>query len=154
MILSQLESHEKSDVREATKFTRTQLKKMSELITDIDIVRKTAPFQMGDRIRFSGGYSHSELQPWLGGTDFIEGIFTDFFESTVGALPIAIVLDVDVDFTETTGLWHSGNIAIARVLYSGEPWEEGSVVMIHVLDQIPEDISSDSLKEKMYLAES
>jgi len=141
--LEKLALHENNAVREAVAFVRESLTKIAALETDLDAVRRTAPLRPGVRTRLSGGYSHTNLQPWLNGRKYLEGTFRDFCFVGDRTLPAAIInLDERVDITEDSGLHHDGQIALVRVLYAGEPWMGRSTVMIHVVDELPTDTAS------------
>ncbi|MEM7601452.1 MAG: hypothetical protein AAF357_08560 [Verrucomicrobiota bacterium] len=138
--LEELAAHENKAVREAAVSVRESLSKIAELETDLDAVRRAAPLRQGVRTRLSGGYSHTNLQPWLDGRECLEGTFRDFCFVGDKTLPAAIIdLDKPVDVTENSGLRHYGQIALVRVLYAGEPWIDRSTVMIHVVDELPTD---------------
>ena len=47
--------------------------------------------------------------------------------------------DEPIDLTEHCGRRHYGKFAMTRVRYSGEPWQDGVTVVVHVADEIPED---------------
>ncbi|MEO0452968.1 MAG: hypothetical protein AAFY98_02365 [Verrucomicrobiota bacterium] len=138
-LVTDLQEHSEEFVRAAAAWCIESHQNEVNLVTDIREVRETSVFAANSRVRFSSGYDGSKSW-WLNGGSGYDGAFVDFTFVREGSLPAAIIeLDSQIDLTEGTGLRHFGAIALARVRWSGTPWQTDNTVVVHIVSEIPSD---------------
>lgn len=112
----------------------------NKLVFDVVEIEKTSKMYPGCRVRLSGSYDSGDW--WLNGQKYLAATLIRFVSRKSKMMPIAALeLDHPISMTESDGLRHNGNIALAKLRFV-ESWMEEVTVTIHIVDKIPQDIDA------------